>query len=327
MATAINLRTVPERGPPVTLWDCAAVANAAYKDKGSVAGWTQIQHRGLGDSAGGFFGSAYRRDYDILIALRGTSDTQDIIDDASMVPFKTAAEAKIFGTKFVQEYTKKNQKEAEVVAHALEIAFKYKIIERAKWLLFSERLNQLPPSQATELDKFLYELVNKNLGYNFRIRAFVGHSLGGALAQAASENYSFGRFTLDTLTGSRMVDKRIAIPAVAFNSPYMGTISGMQRDHGPGILCVNAALDPLSVATRVAGNESHAKFIEVVQTPGIPNSVPPAHYHGEIGPFKYWFLKQLGHFHGMSLLHEAMTNGIGRKKLSMYFPCTLGIDD
>ncbi|CAN5342004.1 hypothetical protein BH11PSE2_BH11PSE2_06750 [soil metagenome] len=323
MVEAVKLPSVHESGMPVTLQDCANLATGVYEDVSNAYGWKQISHQGFGDGPGGFFGAAYRRDMDVIIALRGTSDTTDIIDDASMAPFKTPAEARNFGVQFVRFYTKTNEAEARQIASVMEAAWKAKILERGKMLILGERLNNVPSSQTTELDKFLFRLGGEMLGYNLRIRAFVGHSLGGALAQAASENYSRGPFMINTLTGSRTVMKRISIPAVAFNGPYMGTMEGMHKGHGPGILCVNTAHDPLSVATSMARNETHAKYIEKVEGHHAPRSA----VRQSTGDFLSWLGTELGYGHSMKMLRHAMEGGVGRHKLSHYFPVTLGIAD
>lgn len=322
MAGAVKLKAVPEAGPPVTIQDCANLALASYTDFSNPNGWTQISHQGFGDDAEGFFGAAYRRNKDIIVAFRGTSDLQDIIDDAGMAPFKTPAEARTFGVEFMRKYTTTNELATQNIAKAVELAWKAKILERGKWLLFGERLNTLPSSQMTELDKFLFRLGDEVLGYGFRIRAFVGHSLGGALAQAASENYSQGPFRIKDITGERHVFKRISIPAVGFNSPYMGTISGMQKGHGPGILCVNTKHDPLSIATQLAGNASHAAFTETVEGKHMPR-----HGGEQFDGFLIWLSGELAWGHSMPFLRNALQDGLGRKKLSAYFPPTMGIDD
>ena len=80
----------------------------------------------------------------------------------------------------------------------------------------------------------------------------VGHSLGGALAKAVGDHR--------------------AIPAIGYNSPFMGMMGGTIHQTSLLITNVNADGDPLSFMTRAIGNLSHGYDITVK----IPELAPPA---------------------------------------------------
>lgn len=126
--------------------------------------------------------------------------------------------------------------------------------------------NRIPEDQT----KFAVSLAQR--AYDFCLRdkqkllCFTGHSLGGALAQFLSEQ---------TGTGG---DTRIPVPVpcVAFNSPCMGSMSGMRRGYGGRIFSVNARLDPLSLATKLAGNATHSHEKDYVSVETVAAPTPPA---------------------------------------------------
>jgi alpha-beta hydrolase superfamily lysophospholipase len=77
-----------------------------------------------------------------------------------------------------------------------------------------------------------------------------GHSLGGALAQ--------------------LVSQQRGVPAIAFNSPFMGDLSGVVLTSSQLIVQINARGDPLSLATAAAGNLPHGRVITLDTAPFHP---------------------------------------------------------
>jgi hypothetical protein len=244
-------------GDFLTLGDLAHLSSAVYTNNNRVTPpfWEEVmdcamgsRHTGAGDFRG-FFGTAYlrRKSCDLVVAYRGTADMKDIVDDLMMSPVKNAAGAGEFGRKFMLHYLKRSDLTADTVGKLFERIYK----TRAAQSLLASYANRIPEDHARPARQVALRAAKYAKKNGFNLRCFVGHSLGGALAQYASEQ---------TGPGGNMMDDEITLkrtPGVAFNAPCMGNIAGMRRGHGGGLLIVHAELDPLSLATNLAGNASH----------------------------------------------------------------------
>jgi hypothetical protein len=241
----------------LTIQDCAGLANLVYnKPDHPTLGWTQFgptygdPRTGFNgaDTFQGFYGATYVRGEDMVVAYRGTANWTDAVDDACMVPVKTPEQARMFGWRFMLHYTQRPDWTAEVMGNVFETIFKLPATQCA----LRQYANQIPPDHAQKailIANLAQKYAQKNAsGIKYNLRCFVGHSLGGALAQYASEQTGVGG----------QIEGGVPIPGVSFNGPCMGNIAGMRRGFGGGIVAVHNELDPLSLATNIAGNASHA---------------------------------------------------------------------
>jgi hypothetical protein len=197
---------------------------------------------------------------DVVVAYRGTADLKDILDDAMMSPVKSGAGAAEFGRKLILSYLGER---AGWTPDALSEVLRSVYSRRATQSILQKYANQIPqdhgnPALSLALNARDYASKNK-----YRLRCFVGHSLGGALAQFVSEQ-----------TGSNGRAGMGPLPGVSFNGPCMGNIAGMRRREGGGIVFAHHFLDPLSRATNLAGNGFHGKEHEIA-CPAYPGGIPP----------------------------------------------------
>jgi hypothetical protein len=296
-----------------TILACALLANDVYANTGKAPGFTRIHQYAATDD--GFFGAAYQWGETVVVSLRGTQEMQDAIDDLNMIPGINGNAADLAMQKLVIEYCKGTRVEMAAIQNTGAFA-KY-LFSRAGVQKGVEKWgNRIPPNQARNAYTFAKQVKNLCQKEKLNIRCFTGHSLGGALAQYLSEQTGDGGLTT--------IEKNV--PAVAFNSPSMGTIAGMRKGMGGGILCVNSRLDPLSLATKLAGNESHAKgpdyYIRVetwMMDPPPPMSPTPT--PNEQGAFNGWFVKAAGRYHSMDNLYMALMSKFpGNTKLKHFFP-------
>lgn len=299
----------------LTIWDCAAMANDVYKNEGNPA-WKRIMQKSAGDN--GFFGAAYKQGDNVVIGVRGTQEAQDVLDDLFMAPNIPGDRAGAALKKLVDDYVKGHsfaKGGGDSLGFLANWIFSRVGVQHAtkKWG------NQIPPTQAMIARSFSMQVYNYCKANKLRLRCFVGHSLGGALAQYLSEQTGVGG-ALDIQEG---------IPAVAFNSPNMGKIQGMSKNAGGGILIVNARLDPLSFLTREVGNESHAaspkhewRNIDIGTFEPPPRYMPnEQHTTEEYQKFRNWLLRAMKFYHSIDNMQDYLSKEEpGHLTVSYFFP-------
>jgi hypothetical protein len=260
---------VVQQGPfPVTIGDCAELANGVYLNKDMCGSWRRL--RGLvlttgstGFEESGYVSAPYVRGTDLVLAFRGTHNGQSASDDGFMAPLATRGLASLVAKEFIPIYTRQspNADASETLAELLWRALQAnKAWQRGIW--GSSEVNKLPEGYLPSAINAMRTVAQVAFEQGFHLRCVVGHSLGGALAQAASEHSGVGRIP--------------RIPAISFNGPCMGNINGTSKDRGGGVMTINSRYDPLSSITALAGNESHApeKRRFVVET-NVRAVVPP----------------------------------------------------
>ncbi|MEZ5345340.1 MAG: hypothetical protein R2681_07275 [Pyrinomonadaceae bacterium] len=300
----------------ITIAECATIANDVYFDYNKLATtWQRFHQKTGGDN--GFFGAAYQRGKDVVVGVRGTQEAQDVIDDMSMAPNITGETAGAAMKKMISEYVAgypQSSQGAETMGFLAKWVFSKKAVRHA----ISNWGNQVPESQALLARSLLIQTYSYCLSNGLKLRCITGHSLGGAISQYLSEQTGYGGLT--------KIKSRI--PAVAFNSPNMGTLSGMNKGSG-AILIINARLDPLSYLTREVGNVSHAmdRNHEISNVDvGSPGPPPPVYANVSVAEsnlkaFKDWLLPALKHYHSMDSMEKALSgNDLGRKNLGSFFP-------
>ncbi|MCB1023551.1 MAG: hypothetical protein KDB79_04120 [Acidobacteria bacterium] len=301
----------------ISIKECAVIANDVYFNYNKIAStWTRFHQKTGGDD--GFFGAAYSRGSDVVVGIRGTQEGQDILDDMGMAPNLNGEIAGAAMKKMILDYVAgypDSKTGAETFGFIAKWIFSKKAVRHAT----SNWGNQVPENQALLGRSFLMQVNNYCLSNRKRLRCIVGHSLGGAISQYLSEQTGYGG-----LTGIKS-----RIPAVAFNSPNMGTLSGMHKGSG-AILIINARLDPLSYLTREVGNVSHAmdKAHEISNVDvGKPKDPPPpvipnvSIEESNLKAFKNWLPGALLHYHSMDSMQAALSTGdLGKSLLSTHFP-------
>jgi hypothetical protein len=222
--------------------DCAELSQDVYDRTGntqaSAVGWSRRDPINWGQ---GFAAGTYDKRGETVIAFRGTEtdDGDDLISDAMMVPLTHPGDAMVTLQTLLRHYNVSNTGViANIAPQLLENLFQSPAAKIGVYAL----ANTAPREQ-----------LQKALAYFDRAKprpAFVtGHSLGGALAQLVSQQRD--------------------VPCVAFNSPHMGDLQGVVPMTSMLIVQVNANGDPLSLATRAAGNLTHGRVITV--------NIPPFH--------------------------------------------------
>lgn len=293
-----------------TILACALLANDVYGVKNGAPGWQREAQLNASDD--GFFGAAYSNGDNMIVAIRGTQEGRDVMDDANMVPVISADMAEVAMRNWVMEYCRGTP----AMSAGRNLEFLAKLVFSKIGKVAKKWGNRIPPYQARLGYTFAKQAYRVCKLKNLKLRCFTGHSLGGALAQYLSEQTGDGGLT--------EIPKKI--PAVAFNAPNMGTIDGMRKGSGGGILCVNSRLDPLSLSTKLAGNESHAvneKYYIPVETWAMdpPPKLPDPPTPKEQGEFNSWFLKAAGRYHSMDNLYLAlMSKYPGNMHLRDFFP-------
>ncbi|MGH7470716.1 MAG: hypothetical protein ACRENP_22435 [Longimicrobiales bacterium] len=219
-----------------TVQDCATLAFDVYDRTGNEtaqrAGWTRVDGQNW---APGFAAGHYRKNAEMVVAFRGTDtdDSRDILSDAAMVPLLRRGAAQDALLALARQYN--------LEQHAVTAAVAGRIIDVIAQtgpvsVAIESFANQVPIEQ-----------LRHGLAYFDRVQPrpqFVtGHSLGGALAQLVSQQRS--------------------VPALAFNSPSMGTIRGAVPVTSMLIAQINARGDPLILATQSVGNLPHGRVITV----------------------------------------------------------------
>lgn len=229
-----------------SIQDCAALSLDVYDRGGNStaasAGWTRIDGQNWRN---GFAAGQYQQGSDLVVAFRGTDtdDASDLLGDAMMVPILTTGAAQHAVQSIFREAGVHDPNMITLLAPRLAEAF---LNIPAIRLAIRVAANRVPETQLQDALAYFDRC-------SPRPRFVSGHSLGGALAQLVSHERS--------------------VPAVAFNSPYMGTLRGATQASSQVILMVNAWGDPLSVATRAAGNLPHGR--EIVLTVEGPPATPP----------------------------------------------------
>lgn len=316
----------------LTIQDCARLANLVYNKPGlATQGWTQFgptfgnprTQFNVADSYQGFYGATYVSGEDMVVAYRGTANWTDAVDDACMVPVKTAEQARMFGWRFMIHYTHRPDWTADAMGKVFETIFRLPATQCA----LRQYANQIPPDHAEKairIANLAQKYAQKNAsGVKYKLRCFVGHSLGGALAQYASEQTGAGG----------QIDGGVPIPGVSFNGPCMGNIVGMRRGFGGGIVAVHNELDPLSLATNIAGNASHAgreglnEFsLKVNPNYDVPPPSPPPFPIREIVstpvamvPILKWLGGAAGFYHDMDTVFRNL-GGVASRPLNQIYP-------
>ncbi len=287
------------------------MARDVYNDSINFPGWRRAVQPVAGPD-GGFYGEALTNDKDaVIVAVRGTADFTDAIDDLSMAPHLDGAGAEAAMKELVAAYCTNfpahYKDAAQVPVHIAKRIFHAKSSNfMAPWA------NRVPEDQARFARVLALRAYQFCQEKRYKLLCFAGHSLGGAMSQYLSEQTGPG--------GVLNIPKKI--PAISFNGPNMGTISGMRPGHGD-ILCVNSTLDPLSLATKLAGNRDHStKGYIMVNTlrPTPPPQVSNPPENAEIGQFTTWFLGACRRYHGMVELCNALMNeDPGNRLLSSIF--------
>jgi pimeloyl-ACP methyl ester carboxylesterase len=225
--------------PAPSVYDAAVLALDVYgqspANTGTPSSGWQVDYFGTGPW--GFAATTYKRGKDRTVAYRGTDDGQDGVVDASMVPPVSGVGAFKVVQTLLERYGLSSKSKTSIGAAALLGAVFAMPQVQANVRLWA---NQAPVSQTqSALDFF-----DQHGSGAFLV---VGHSLGGALAQ--------------------LVSMWRGVPAVAFNSPFMGDLRGTTPLTSADILCVNSDGDPLSLATKTAGNVAHGRVITVPLPP------------------------------------------------------------
>jgi hypothetical protein len=309
---------------PLTILDCASMAKYVYTSTGYAEfGWREVTElsRGVRDPSWkggqGFYGTAYIRDGNLVVAYRGTSDSQDVADDALMAPVRTPEQARVFGQQFMTRYLKRSGWTPEIVGKIFGLLYSRRGVNAA----LKAYANSIPEVQGAFAVAVATHAGTYARENGLRLRCVVGHSLGGALAQYVSEQTGRGGKThLDPL------------PGVSFNAPCMGSIKNMRPGAGGGLVVIHADFDPLSLSTGMAGNASHSNGkneYSLSVTPYdkdppadlIPNVSTPADLGRYIKPFSEWMGGALLYYHTMdTLFSHLQSHDPGKKPLSDFYP-------
>ena len=278
---------------------CAIMARDVY-DTVSFPGWRPAVAP-VKAPDGGFYGEALTNGRDgVIVVIRGTADGTDAIDDMSMIPHISASHAEHAIQKLIIEYCKGYPRHYASKGGTYVVSLVKAIFEIKNNTSMASWANKIPEDQT----KFALVLAQRAYAYcqqnRQKLLCFTGHSLGGALAQFLSEQTGPG--------GTAKIP--VPVPCIAFNSPCMGTISGMRKGFGGRILSVNARLDPLSLATNLAGNATHSGekdyvLVETLAAPAPPQiSDPPGML--EKKDFAKWIGVAAKCYHSMDNLTMAL---------------------
>jgi hypothetical protein len=240
-----------------SLHDLAVLAVDVYSSAGgpssSSNGWTRLDNVLWGD---GFAAGRYRRGDDVIVAYRGTDDSNDAVSDARMVPLlKHGAANKTLETLLAHYGVGTSRTSIRAIKLLLVEFLESKRVQKVTTRLG----NQVPPVQTKKALEF-FDATSPCPEY------VCGHSLGGALAKAVSDART--------------------VAGVGFNSPYMGNMRGTIPMSSMNILSVNTVGDPLSLATQAAGNLPHGAVIPVTipslkkKKPATPDMVRRRHHCG-----------------------------------------------
>ena len=234
---------------PVTYLDLAALAWDVYgsrmRSEARRLGWNRVEWK---KGTLGFKAGLYERDGIRVVAYAGTDAggedklelAKDFIVDIAMIPRVRAPAARRAFSRLLQAYGFDRHYHDGIYTLFGILASKL-----SSWLsptsdsglsvlLQQIWLNRVPPYQTGQALEF-YERHNPEF--------VTGHSLGGAL--------------------TKVVAMRHRVTAVAFNSPYMGSLRGTVPASFAGVISINAQKDPLSLLTREIGSLPHGKEIFV----------------------------------------------------------------
>jgi len=216
-----------------SLLDCAILAEDVYDRSGNslaeTHGWTRVDGQNWAD---GFAAGVYRKDHESIVAYRGTDDVADALADARMVPLTSGQHVRAVLPEVLRAYGLQENPELGAGAYLLGRL----LASPQVTAVIALAADQVPRDQAGQAADYLDRLDTPP--------AFlVGHSLGGALAKVMCQHRG--------------------IPAIGFNSPCMGNLQGTVPMSNMNLLSVNSIGDPLSLATRTAGNLSHGRELLV----------------------------------------------------------------
>lgn len=219
-----------------TIADCAVLAEDVYDSEDSRpaagAGWARLNQE---EWSGGFAAGRYKRSRppgELIVAYRGTDDLTDWVHNSLMVPVIEAANAGDAIRSLLTAYDVGDRGLLAMGPDLIEGIFSDVRVRAAIWAL----ADQIPRPQVERALKYFDDTTP-------RPEIVVGHSLGGALAKIVSQNRD--------------------VPAVAFNSPFMGDLGGVVPATSGLQISVNASRDPLSFVTASVGNLAHGESIAV----------------------------------------------------------------
>jgi hypothetical protein len=194
--------------PQLTIYDCAALSENCYKPS-NVGGWTLISRLSdIKDQSTGFAASLYVRGKDAVLAYRGTSNMpEDLITDLRMVPSREGSALERLLTVMAAVWAGRIDTPMTDVSQALASGYNFFEIKS----VVEKHANSAPKEQGGAAMRRLQGCLAYAADNGLKLRCVTGHSLGGALAQFASEQTGSGEFPQ-------------AIPGVSFNGPFMGDL-------------------------------------------------------------------------------------------------------
>lgn len=198
---------------------------------------------GHGFAAGRYDGG--RSGNETIIAFRGTDidpDWDDILSDAMMVPTADRGQAAAALRELLEAYGVANEGHFSVAPEMFD-----RVMQSSTAQLAVRRYANRIPAEQVQAALQYFDASTP------RPTIVVGHSLGGALA--------------------KIVSRERNVPAVAFNSPFMGDLGGVAPASSGIQISVNADRDPLSLATQAIGSLPHGDVIPVSIAP-VPEARP-----------------------------------------------------
>ncbi len=216
-----------------SITDCAVFSEHCYPspEVSLSSGWEVIRPY---NGSGGFAATLYGRGNERVLAFRGTETDvpDDLLADLHMIPLASAAQTASVPPALMRAYGLQDNTELALGGLILTNVMHYNWAQNQ----IAGAANQIPPVQSRHAVETFDSI---SPAPNF----VCGHSLGGALA--------------------KIVCQQRGVACIAFNSPYMGDLQGMEPQSNSNMLSINAIGDPLSVATRQIGNLGHGEAIDV----------------------------------------------------------------
>jgi hypothetical protein len=304
---------------PVTIFDCAALSANVYQpgtSTGAPVGWEPVTRLSAGNGTTGFYGLGYRRFDDLIIAIRGTSDADDAVHDLRMIPVGVTPDMarSVMNTLICEWENRRNLSAGNTAFSGLAM---FAFSRRGTAPAVAAFANQVPNEQANPARTLAITANGYAFQHRLRLRAFVGHSMGGGIAQYLAEQTGPGGEVPIPIT-----------PAVSFNGPYMGNLKGMRKGKGGGVLICNTKLDPLSRVTDLVGNACHAsegcKFDlsppAMAERPPYDDGKQKAPNDPYLRAYRDWFAKAAIHYHSITKLAAYLAeNDPGGRRLSDFF--------